>query len=176
MRLHRLGPDFDEFVADCSDRLLRTAFLLCGDRGHAEDLLQTALLRTARRWRAARDNPAAYTRRVLVNLAKDRQRAARRRVTESALTEAAAVTADCPGDRLALRDALLRAAAELPARQRAVLVLRYFDDLSIEETAAALGCGAGTVKSQTHHALRRLRERLAASGIHTEEESGIERR
>src|SRR4051812_21203539 len=74
---------FDEFVSRSSDRLLRTAYLLCGDRGHAEDLVQTALMRTARRWRAARENPDAYARRVLVNLTKDRWRELSRRPSEA---------------------------------------------------------------------------------------------
>ncbi|GAA4756830.1 hypothetical protein GCM10023350_48020 [Nocardioides endophyticus] len=65
---------FDEFVAASADRLVRTAYLLCGDRGHAEDLVQAVLLCTARRWRTARSQPEAYARRVVVNLAKDRWR------------------------------------------------------------------------------------------------------
>lgn len=174
MRLRRLGPDFDEFVAEYSGRLLRTAFLLCGDRGHAEDLLQTALLRTARRWQVARDNPTAYTRQVLVRLAKDRRRAAHRRVTESALTESDVAGADCVSERVVVRDVLLRATAELPPRQRAVLVLRFFDDLSVEQTAEVLGCTPGTVKSQTHRALAKLREHLAESEIHDKEKSHVE--
>jgi DNA-directed RNA polymerase specialized sigma24 family protein len=76
---------FDEFVAASADRLVRTAYLLCGDRGHAEDLVQTALLRTARRWRTARRQPEAYARRVVVNLAKDRWRDLARRPAESPL-------------------------------------------------------------------------------------------
>lgn len=157
-------PAFDAFVASSSDRLLRTAYLLCGDRGHAEDLVQTALMRTARQWRRARDFPEAYARRTVVNLAKDRWRQRGRRPVEAPLdTDIAEPETDALGDR----DALLRAAQRLPAGQRAVLVLRYFDDLSVEETAATLGCSAGTVKSQTARALGNLRAALtpAQEGI-----------
>lgn len=69
--MHKLGSEFDDFVTSASNSLLRTAYLLCGDRGHAEDLLQTALLRIARRWSAARVNPYPYALRVIVNLGKD---------------------------------------------------------------------------------------------------------
>jgi RNA polymerase sigma-70 factor (sigma-E family) len=152
---------FDEFVTTSADRLLRSAYLLCGDRGHAEDLVQTALLRTARRWRAARSHPEAYARRVVVNLAKDRWRELGRRPLEAPMDGAEAVAPIGVVDGLLDRDELLRATAQLPPGQRAVLVLRYFDDLSVEETAAALGCSAGTVKSQTSRALDRLRAALA---------------
>ena len=152
---------FDEFVATSADRLVRTAYLLCGDRGHAEDLVQTALLRTARRWRTARRQPEAYARRVVVNLAKDRWRDLARRPAEAPLEGAE----DRVGpirvlDGLLDRDELLHAARQLPPGQRAVLVLRYFDDLSVAETAAALGCSTGTVKSQTSRALGHLRTAL----------------
>lgn len=148
---------FEGFVAASSTRLLRTAYLLCGDRGHAEDLVQTALLRTARRWRTARQHPEAYARRVVVNLAKDRWRTLSRRPAETAFdTDVEAPVDESPLDR----EALLRATRQLPAGQRAVLVLRFFDDLSIEDTAAALGVSTGTVKSQTSRALGNLRSAL----------------
>lgn len=148
---------FDEFVAASADRLVRTAYLLCGDRGHAEDLVQTALLRTARRWRTARGQPEAYARKVLVNLAKDRWRTLGRRPPEAPLEGADRAGPVGAIDGLLDRDELLRATEQLSSGQRAVLVLRYFDDLSVEETAAALGCSTGTVKSQTSRALERLR-------------------
>ncbi|GAA4701858.1 SigE family RNA polymerase sigma factor [Nocardioides conyzicola] len=151
---------FDEFVATSADRLVRTAYLLCGDRGHAEDLVQTALLRTARRWRTARRQPEAYARRVVVNLSKDRWRDLARRPAEAPLEGAEATASIGVVDGLLDRDELLRATAQLPSGQRAVLVLRYFDDLSVEETAATLGCSTGTVKSQTSRALDRLRVAL----------------
>ena len=152
--------DFESFVSASSDRLLRTAYLLCGDRGHAEDLVQTALLRTARRWRWARQQPEAYARRVVVNLAKDRWRDLGRRPQETPIEADVRLE---EADGLLDRDELLRAARRLPPGQRAVLVLRYFDDLSVEETAAALGCSTGTVKSQTSRALDNLRAALATT-------------
>lgn len=157
---------FDAFVTASSDRLLRTAYLLTGDRGHAEDVVQTALLRTARRWRAAREAPEAYARRVVVNLAKDRWRALSRRPAETSI--AAGVEGDpaAPGsDRVLDRDLLVWAARGLPPGQRAVLVLRFFDDLSVEETAQALGCSTGTVKSQTSRALAGLRAALTFENL-----------
>lgn len=148
---------FDAFVTSSSDGLLRTAYLLCGDRGHAEDLVQTALMRTARQWRRARDAPEPYARRVVVNLAKDRWRQLRRRPTEAPLVaDVPHLTTDAIDDR----DVLLRATHQLAEGQRAVLVLRFFDDLSVDETAALLGCSPGTVKSQTSRALDNLRAAL----------------
>jgi RNA polymerase sigma-70 factor (sigma-E family) len=150
-------PAFDSFVLSSSSRLLRMAYLLCGDRGHAEDLVQTALMRTARQWRRAQDRPEAYARRVVVNLAKDRWRELSHRPIEGPLE----IDLPAPNDgSVEDRDAILRAAHQLSLGQRTVLVLRYFDDLSIEETAAVLGCTTGTVKSQTARALDNLRAAL----------------
>jgi RNA polymerase sigma-70 factor (sigma-E family) len=165
--LDSLGPDFDDFVRDASTSLLRTAYLLTGDHGHAEDLLQTALLRTARRWRSARAQPEAYARRVVANLAKDRWRDRSRRPRE--VVDLAEPGHDGSNGQVTLRHTLLPAVLQLPMRQRAVLVLRYFEDLSIEETSAALDCSVGTVKSQTHHALARLRELLGEESLPTKE-------
>jgi RNA polymerase sigma-70 factor (sigma-E family) len=166
VRFEDLDSEFDDFVKESSNSLLRTAYLLVGDRGHAEDLLQTALLRTARRWGAAQANPSAYARRVLVNLAKDNWRNHSRRPAETVLDDLVTYPDDDGAHaRFLLRQTLLRAVATLPLRQRAVLVLRFFDDLSVEETAAALACSVGTVKSQTHHALARLRTLLADDGV-----------
>ncbi|TQS43113.1 SigE family RNA polymerase sigma factor [Cryptosporangium phraense] len=146
--------EFEEFVRDSSDRLVRTAYLLCGDRGHAEDIIQTALLRTARRWRSARSSPEAYARRVVVNLVKDRWRSLSRRPPETGLE------VDVPMVDPVADDRLLDAVRTLPEGQQAVLVLRFFTGLSVAETAAALGCSDGTVKSQTARALDRLRSTL----------------
>ena len=152
---------FDEFVVGSADRLLRTAYLMCGDRGHAEDLVQIALLRVARRWHSARGHPEAYARRVLVNLTKDRWRNLSRRPLEVPLYSGAEATIVVSETQLVVeRDELLQAARRLPDGQRTVLVLRYFDDLSVEETAATLGCSPGTVKSQTSKALLALRAEL----------------
>lgn len=170
----QLGDDFDDFVRVASPGLLRTAYLLSGDRGHAEDLLQTALLRTARRWPAASREPTAYARRVLVNLSKDRWRSRGRRPVEHGVVglEPGYEAADA---EIVLRHTLVPLVLSLPARQRAVLALRFFDDLSVEETADALGCSAGTVKSQTHDALNRLRALLADDPIALKEIDHVDR-
>ena len=154
---------FEAFVADASGRLMRTAYLLCGDRGHAEDLVQSTLLRTARRWHRARQQPESYARRVLVNLAKDRWRTLHRRVDEVPAVADAVVSGDGQDDQddmVLERQRLLAAIRKLPAGQRAVLVLRFFDDLSVAATAAAHDCSEGTVKSQTARALGGMRRVL----------------
>jgi RNA polymerase sigma-70 factor (sigma-E family) len=150
---------FTEFVRDRSTALLRTAVLLVGgDRGHAEDLLQGVLERMYVRWDRIDGPPEAYARTALTHAAVNRWRTRRRRPELP-------LPADDPGgagDRAAevdLRDALVRALLTLPPRQRAVLVLRFLDDLPEEEVARALGCSVGTVKSQTSRALARLRDR-----------------
>jgi RNA polymerase sigma-70 factor (sigma-E family) len=149
--------EFEDFVRASGGRLVRTAFLLCGDRGEAEDVVQTALERTARRWSAARRDPAAYARRVVVNLVKDGWRRTARRPAELPLDVDVAVPVV---DGLADRDELVRALGTLPEGQRSVLVLRFFEDLSVAETATALRCTQGTVKSQTSRGLDRLRAAL----------------
>ena len=153
--------EFEAFVAASSTQLVRTAYLLCGDREHAEDLVQMTLLRTARRWPTARRRPEAYARRVLVNLAKDRWRDLSRQPAEVRLSGTVELAARFgEGDLLIDRDELIAALAALSDGQRAAVVLRYFDDLSVDDTAAALGCSAGTVKSQTSRALAALRSAL----------------
>jgi RNA polymerase sigma-70 factor (sigma-E family) len=147
---------FERFVAVSGDRLLRTAFLLTGDRGHAEDLVQAALERTARHWTRTHGPPDAYGRAVGANLATDRGRRRRRRVDEIP-TDDPHQAADDPSGAVVLRRALVTALRTLPSQQRAVLVLRYFEDLSEVDTAAALGITVGTVKSTTNRALSRLR-------------------
>ena len=153
-----LSGDFEEFVRESSPGLLRTAYLLTGDRGYAEDVLQTALLQVARKWRRIRGEPTPYARRAVVNLARNHWRDRFRRPHETAATVEAGYGP--PDADVLLQQVLLPAVMDLPVRQRAVLVLRYFDDLSVEQTADALGCSTGTVKSQTHHALSKLREAL----------------
>ncbi|MCU1589593.1 MAG: polymerase sigma-70 factor, sigma-E family [Frankiales bacterium] len=147
---------FDVFVLGASRRLLRTAFLLVGDRGTAEDLLQDVLERMYARWSRI-DDPHAYARRAIAHAATNRWRT-RRRHAEVPLGERDAAAGTEPES--ACRD-VLAALATLPPGQRAVVILRFFDDLSIDQTAAALGCSTGTVKSQTARALPRLRALLA---------------
>jgi RNA polymerase sigma-70 factor (sigma-E family) len=149
--------EFERFVSRGSPALLRSAYLLTGDRGHAEDLLQGTLLRVASRWDAAREAPDAYARRVLVNLSRDRWRSLGRRPRERSLVEPVADWGSDPSVGVLDRHAMTAAVGALPVRQREVVVLRFFLDLSVSETAAALGCSEGTVKSYTSRALARLR-------------------
>jgi RNA polymerase sigma-70 factor (sigma-E family) len=158
----RVDPSFDAFVEAQSGPMLRFAYLLTGDRGHAEDLLQTALLRTMRHWPRARQAPEAYTRQVLVNLSRDRIRGLRRRPLESELPdEHQGFRTTDPGlERIGEGRAVSDLVARLPIQQRRVIVLRFFADLSIEQTAQELDCSTGTVKTHTARALSRLRELL----------------
>ena len=158
--------DFDEFVSQNLEWLLRTAYLITWDEGEAEDLLQECLLKVARRWPRVRrmSQPRAYARRVLVNLALDGARGRVRRLGELDARPASAVVEESALDALAgleTRAELLDALACLVPRQRAVLVLRYFNDLTEAQTAEVLGCSQGTVKSSTSRGLARLREVLA---------------
>ncbi|GAA1383895.1 SigE family RNA polymerase sigma factor [Catellatospora chokoriensis] len=145
---------FEEFVAARSAALGRTAYLLTGHRQDAEDLLQSALARAAVRW-ARLDEPEAYVRRVLYTQSVSRWRALRRRPPEL-LTDRlpqTAATEPCHDTRVVLDLALRR----LTPKQRAVLVLRFYEDRSESQAAELLDCSVGTVKSQTRHALMRLR-------------------
>jgi RNA polymerase sigma-70 factor (sigma-E family) len=163
---------FEEFAVQRAGPHLRTAVFLTGDRQAAEDLLQTALVRTALRWRQAKQNPDAYLRQVLVNLVRDNWRAGRRRAPELSLEAATDDTGGAafqdrfsvPSSEAALddRDELLAALRQLPARQRTAVVLRFWEDLSVAETAVLMGCTEGTVKSATSRGLDRLRIVLTA--------------
>lgn len=151
---------FRAYVAARSPALLRTAYLLTGHRADAEDLLQTCLAKTYLAWPRIRERDAvdAYVRRVLVNTQTSRWRM--RRVDEVPVPAPPerATDRDATAD-LDLHDALWAALATLPRRQRATVVLRYYEDLSEAQTAEALGVSVGTVKSTTTRALARLRER-----------------
>ncbi|TDD65995.1 SigE family RNA polymerase sigma factor [Actinomadura rubrisoli] len=159
---------FDEFVAATAGRLLRTAVFMVYDRHLAEDLVQVAYERVARRWRrVSGGNPEAYTRKVLVNLAIDEnKRRARRRDTpvgSVADVERLAGGAPAAGAAGGELDEVLRA---LPVKQRAVVVLRYWCDLSEQEIAETLGISRGTVKSHTSRAMTALREHMGEGGAH----------
>ncbi|MBN6038733.1 SigE family RNA polymerase sigma factor [Amycolatopsis sp. 195334CR] len=156
--------DFEGFVSARSPALLRTAYLLCGgDRGAAEDLLQDVLERMYPRWRRIRGEPEAYARAALANASANRWRRRSRRVAEAPLHDTAAPSVRGPEESVVDRDHVVRALAALPEKMRAVLVLRFFDDLSEADTAAAMSCSPGTVKSQTSRGLARLRELLGTS-------------
>jgi RNA polymerase sigma-70 factor (sigma-E family) len=155
--------EFEAFVERGSARLLRSAFLLTGDRELAQDLLQAVLIRTARRWEVASRAPDAYAHRVLVNLLHDRRRLLGRRVTERPLDDRGEQLHPVPDPAGSLVDrfALMEAVRQLPQRQREVLVLRFFADLSVAETADAIGASPGTVKTHTSRALATLRVAMA---------------
>lgn len=161
-RAEPLDAGFERFVVRASPMLMRAGFLLTGDRGHAEDLTQAALLRVYRRWGSIGDSPDAYAREVLVNLARDRGRALRRRPSEVELGDSSDVGVADESVRLLERDTLTRAVRQLPRRQREVVVLRFLLDLSVAQTATALGTSEGAVKAYAARALRRLRTLLEA--------------
>ncbi len=146
---------FDDFVRGRSIALGRTAYLLTGNAHDAEDLVQTALARAATRWGRI-DNPEAYVRRMLYTTAVSRWRQLRRLPAE-VLGHAQHTHAVEPLPEVEIRLVLQQALGRLTPRQRAVLVLRFYEDRTEAQTAELLGCAIGTVKSQTRHALRRLR-------------------
>lgn len=146
---------FRAFVRHRWAALVRSAFLLTGDAGHAEDLVQVALERLHRRWRRV-DDPDRYVRRIILNEAASRWRFRARR-PETLIAE---VPEPAQPDMTAQQDErerVWRALAQLPPRTQAVLVLRYYEDLSEAECAAVLDCSIGSVKSQASRGLARLR-------------------
>ncbi|GAA5186599.1 SigE family RNA polymerase sigma factor [Rugosimonospora acidiphila] len=154
-------PDgFREYVVARQTALLRTAWLLTGDWQQAEDLVQAALAKVWPRWQrltAQGEGPEGYVRRVIATTYLTWRR--RRWWAERPTTSVPDVSQT--GDVLAgidLRDALGRILRQLPPAQRTVLVLRFYEDLSVEQTAAVLGCSGGTVKSQTAKALDKLKD------------------
>jgi RNA polymerase sigma-70 factor (sigma-E family) len=146
--------EFDDFVAARSAGLLRTAYLLTRDHGLAEDLLQTALTKAWFAWGRIEGEPEPYVRKVMVNTFASmwRRRWNGERPTEELPDEGY----DAHGGRATSQD-LWAALGRLPRRQRAVIVLRYFEDLTEAETARVLDCSVGTVKSQAAKALAKLR-------------------
>ena len=144
--------DFDAFVVACSPRLVRTAYLLVHDRQLAEDLVQTALTKAWFAWGRIEGSPEPYVRRVMVTTAVSWWRRRWTRETPSdRLPERAAAIDETPDQDV------WQAIGRLPAKQRAVVVLRFYEDLSEADTADLLGCSVGTVKSQCSKALAKLR-------------------
>jgi len=145
--------------------LVRYATVLCGDAVEAEELVQTALVRVTLRWPFVRDkdDPGGYVKRAIVHANINHWRRVRSRETLTDHVPERA-TADRSSD-FADQDVVRRALAGLPPRQRAVLVLRYLDDMSEQEAANVLGCSVGTVKSTTHKALAKLRETFAPDEV-----------
>lgn len=152
---------FAEFVAARSGALHRTAYLMVGDHALAQDLLQEALTKTYVAWPRLREvaNAEAYTRKAITTTAISwsRRRSSGERPTEALPDHGIRAEAD----QVATRDWLWRELQTLPARQRAAIVLRYYEDLSEAQTAEVLGCAVGTVKSQVFAGLKRLRTQVA---------------
>jgi RNA polymerase sigma-70 factor (sigma-E family) len=169
-RADRNQAEFERFVADSSEALLKTAYLIVWDVIDAEDLVQECLMVVAKRWPRVRrmDHAYAYARRVLINLALDGagRRLRRRQELEAEDPWAMDRIADDASARelrsIDVRSELLQALGSLPPRQRAVLVLRYFDDLTEAQVAAVLGCSVGTVKSTASRGLTRLQAAMSA--------------
>jgi RNA polymerase sigma-70 factor (sigma-E family) len=153
------GVEFGRFAARVVPSLVRSGYLLTGDRGHAEDLVQVTLWRTARRWDALSGSPDAYE--VLVNLSRDRRRSLRRRPREVAQLDVVVDRGHDDTEALLERSAMVQAVRRLPRRQREVVVLRFFLDLSVAQAAAVLGASEGTVKSYTARAIAQLRVLLS---------------
>ncbi|MAS56316.1 MAG: SigE family RNA polymerase sigma factor [Nocardioides sp.] len=148
-------PDFDEFVAARSGALLRTSYLLTHDHGLAEDLLQTSLTKAWFAWGRIADSPEAYVRKVLFNTYATwwRRKWNGEHATDELPEAGSGDLTEASGEGIDLWSAMER----LPRRQRAVVVLRYFEDLTETQTAEILGCSVGTVKSQCSKALAKLR-------------------
>jgi RNA polymerase sigma-70 factor (sigma-E family) len=172
----RTQTEFERFVASHGMQLLRTGYLVTWDMSEAEDLVQECLLRVAKRWPKVRAmaHPDSYATRILVNLTLDGAKRRGRRRSElgasdgsppDTLTDARPAAMPTPpageAGTVEIRAELFEALGALPQRQRLTLVLRYFADLSEAQTAEALGCSLGTVKSTTSRALERLREAMA---------------
>lgn len=155
---------FRAFVVAHRDTLLRVALVMTTDRGRAEDLVQTALLRTYARWDRLNGQDAfGYTRRIIVNANIDRWRRdqGREHLTDD-VPDRPATDATTSVEQ---RDVLMRALSSLPVSERRVVVLRFLADLSEAETAAELGIPVGTVKSVTHRAIRKLRINAHAADL-----------
>src|SRR5262245_50500149 len=163
-------PEFEEYFAARHQFLRRTAYLLCGDWAWADDLAQIAFVRLAAAWERIREPAAvdAFVRTCLVRAyLSETRRAWRRR--EASMADPPDVNLTDPTADLDPREraTFLAALRHVPPRQRAVLVYRYYQGLDVEQTAAALGCSAGTVKSQTARGLAALREALGVSPTDT---------
>lgn len=167
--------DFTKFAHARQRHLMRTAYLLCGNSQAAQDLTQTALMNLCHAWRRVRraDDVDAYAHRVLINSYRT---AARKADRERKALWRKALESGTPGEgtdsdhTAGMRLSLLAALDRLPPKARAVVVLRYWEDLSVEATAAALGCSTGNVKSQSSRALARLRTLLGDDFATTDSE------
>jgi RNA polymerase sigma-70 factor (sigma-E family) len=163
MRAQPRVADLEQLVAERGTELMRAAVALAGSRDAGADLLQAALERLLRNWGRVETDPEGYLRRILYHLAADGwRRRGRWNRALALLTVQVRQPQPDPADAINLRDAIVRALRQLPPRQRAVLLLRYWEGLSEAETAAMLGCAEGTVKSAAARGLARLRELTAS--------------
>lgn len=169
-RVH--DAEFEEFVATSTRSLRRTAYLMCGDWHRAEDIVQSALVRVYLNWsRIERaSGPGPYARKAVVNAAIDERRRPWRREQAVAESPEPADVRD-HATTSADHDEVVQALASLPARQRAVVVLRYAEDHDVETTAALLGISPGTVKSHASRGLAALRVRLGRASSITDKEA-----
>ena len=154
------GPQLEQLLAERGSSLMAAAIALAGSRPDGEDLLQAALERVLRKPRRIEDDVEGYLRRVLYNLAADgwRRRGTWKQKLLPVLRAGAPDNEPDPTGEIDLRDALVRMLGQLPPRQRAVIVLRYWEQRSETETATLLGCSEGTVKSAAARGLQHLRE------------------
>ena len=148
--------DFTRFVAERTPALLRVAHALTGDRHAAEDLVQNALAKAMLKWRQIGDSPEAYVRRILYHDHISGWRRRKRR-PETVMAQLPEQPSDDRTDDAHLRMVMREALLELPPRQRAVIVLRFLEDVSVDAVAEILGCREGTVASQASRALAKLR-------------------
>lgn len=162
-----LDEAFTAFVGETSAALTRTAWLLCGDRDLAADLVQSALIKTLQAWpRIAPDARLAYARRIVANENIDRWRRRRGEVSVAEVYDRPD-PAPLPDEQAAIRDHITQLLAGLPEKQRRVVVLRYHEDLSERQVAETLGMSVGAVKSASHRALATLRAHYLAEGAST---------
>ena len=156
------APTFEQYAGVAWPSLYRYAYLLSGNHADAEDIAQQTLVKAHKSWSRIKDSdsPTAYLRRMLTNTYLSQRRPKRRRLEllTDAPPEASHALAGGPEERMALWPHV----KSLPPRQRAVIVLRYYEDLSEQEIADTLGCSRGTVKSTAHHALKALRAVLGS--------------
>lgn len=171
MKEEPTGADtqFRDYVSARWPALVRTAYLLTGDQHLAEDLAQIALTKAYTSWRrvSAADNIDAYVRRIMVNANAGRFR--KRRVPEHLSPAPPDIAGHEPHAQLAQRSVLMTELARLPTQQRAVVILRFWEDMSEKQVASILGCSVGTVKSQSARALARLRASSALDVIEIQE-------
>ncbi|WP_034267565.1 SigE family RNA polymerase sigma factor [Actinospica robiniae] len=159
-----MDEDFAAFARERQQQLYRTAYLLCGNRDRAQDLVQSTLVALLKSWNRVRDadNPDGYVHTALVRTFLSERRRLRREAEIHTLASSRSAAHHAPAHDATtdLRLTILQALRQLPPKPRAMVILRYWEDLTIEQTAAALGCSEGNVKSQCSRSLEKLRNLL----------------